>query len=109
MVDEGREKRLPIRGLHEFLFEINREWDQFRTGSLVTMILSGVLIVILLPRLLVFQWRRGEIIETLFQLGIIIVLAYNLYVGYKQHDFYKKWEKRIGLLIHTEEELLGND
>ena len=73
------------------------------------MILSGVLIVILLPRLLVFQWRRGEIIETLFQLGIIIVLAYNLYVGYKQHDFYKKWEKRIGLLIHTEEELLGND
>ncbi len=87
MTEEGKDKRLPVRGLHEFLFEISKEWDQFRTGSLVTMILSGVLIVILLPRLLVFQWRRGEIIETLFQLGIIAVhTEINLNAGISKNQ-----------------------
>ena len=109
MVEEREDRKLPLRGLHEFLFEISEEWDSFRTGSLVNAVLSGVLILLLLPRLIVFQWRPREIIETLILGVIILVLGYNLVIGYRQDQFYKRWEKKIGLLMRTEEELLGKD
>lgn len=109
MTEEQEDKRLPLRGIHEFLFEISSEWSSFRTGSLVTAVLSGLLILLLLPRLIVFQWRPREIVETLILGGIIIVLSYNLVIGYRQHQFYKRWERKIGLLMKTEEELLGKD
>lgn len=109
MTDENKDKKLPLRSIHEFLFEISAEWNSFRTGSLVTAILSGLLILLLLPRLIVFQWRPREIIETLILGGIILVLSYNMVIGYRQHQFYKRWEKKIGLLIKTEEDLLGKD
>jgi len=109
MTEDNIGKKLPVRSLHEFLFEISQEWSSFRTGSLVTVILSGILILLLLPRLIVFQWRPREIIETIILGSIIVVLGYNLYIGYRQHEFYKRWEKKIGLLMRVEEELLGNE
>jgi hypothetical protein len=109
MADDEQGKKLPLRGIHEFLFEISSEWSSFRTGSLVTAVLSGLLILLLLPRLIVFQWRPREILETLILGGIFIVLSYNLVIGYRQHQFYKRWERKIGLLVKTEEDLLGKD
>jgi len=109
MSEDKRERRLPIRSLHEFLFEISEAWDGFRTGSMVTMIVSAVLILLLTPRLLILHFRRGDIIESVIYLAIIIGLSYNLWNSWKQHQFYKKWEKRIGVLMHEEEELLGDD
>jgi hypothetical protein len=73
------------------------------------MVLNCTVFVILLIRLIALGFRRGDFVESLVTLGIIIALSYNIYISWKQHDFYKKWEKRIGLLIRTEEELLGSD
>jgi hypothetical protein len=78
MNEENKERRLPIRSLHEFLFEISEAWDGFRTGSLITMIVSVLLIVLLLPRLIVLHFRRGDFIESIIYLSIIIALSYNL-------------------------------
>ena len=108
MSEDKKERRLPIRSLHEFLFEISEAWDGFRTGSMITMIVSGILIVLLTPRLIVLHFRRGDF-ESVIYLAIIIGLSYNLWNSWKQHQFYKKWEKRIGVLMHEEEELLGDD
>jgi hypothetical protein len=30
-----------------------------------------------------------------------------MYLAYRQHAFYQRWEKRIELMLHLEEELLG--
>ena len=109
MSEEKKELKLPLRSLHEFLFEISEAWDGFRTGSLVTMVVSGLLIVLLLPRLLVLHFRRGDFVESVIYLSIIIALSYNLWNSWKQHQFYKRWERRIGILMHEEDELLGDD
>jgi len=109
MSEDKKEQRLPIRSLHEFLFEISEAWDGFRTGSMITMIVSAILIVLLTPRLVVLHFRRGDFFESVIYLAIIIGLSYNLWNSWKQHQFYKKWEKRIGVLMHEEEELLGNN
>jgi len=33
--DEREVSRLPLRGLHDLLFEIESEWNSFRTGSML--------------------------------------------------------------------------
>jgi hypothetical protein len=108
MSEDKKEQRLPIRSLHEFLFEISEAWDGFRTGSMITMIVSAILILLLTPRLIVLHFRRGDFFESVIYLAIIIGLSYNLWNSWKQHQFYKKWEKRIGVLMNEEEELLGD-
>jgi len=109
MTEENKDKKLPVRTLHEFLFEISQEWDRFRTGGLFNMVLSGLIVIILIPRLIAFSFRRGDLIESLVTLGITIACSYNIYISWRQHDFYKKWEKKIGLLIKLEEDLLGDE
>jgi hypothetical protein len=109
MSEEKKERKLPIRSLHEFLFEISEAWDGFRTGSLITMIVSTLLILLLTPRLIVLHFRRGDFIESVIYLAIIIGLSFNLLNSWKQHQFYKKWERRIGVLMHEEDELLGDE
>ena len=107
-MDESRkEPGLPLRTLHEFLFEINREWDKFRTGSLVSIITSLLLFFLLLPRFFIVTLRRGGPLDKLFVLAVIGILIYNAYLAYSQHAFYRRWEKRMGLLLHLEEEVLG--
>ena len=109
MSEDKKERRLPIRSLHEFLFEISEAWDGFRTGSLVTMIVSAFLIVILTPRLIVLHFRLGNFVESVIYLAIIVGLSFNLWNSWKQHQFYKRWERKIGVLMHEEDELLGDD
>ena len=109
MGEDKKDQKLPLRFLHEFLFEISEAWEGFRIGSLITMIVSALLIVLLIPRLLVLHFRRGDFIESVIYLSIIMGLSYNLWNSWKQHQFYKKWERRIGVLMHEEEELLGAD
>jgi hypothetical protein len=103
-----KERKLPVRTLHEFLFEISEAWDRFRTGSLVNMVISGILIVVLIPRVLALA-RGRDFVESLIFLSIIVGLSYNLWISWKQHEFYKKWEKRIGFLMHEEEYLLEDN
>jgi hypothetical protein len=57
----------------------------------------------------VLHFRRGDFVESVIYLSIIIALVYNLWNSWKQHQFYKRWEKRIGVLMHEEDELLGDD
>jgi len=38
--------------------------------------------------------------------GIIIALFYSVYLAFRQYRFYQRWERRIALLLHLEEELL---
>jgi hypothetical protein len=36
-----------------------------------------------------------------------VLLAYSIYAMYSQYRFLNKWERRIGLLLHMEEQLLS--
>ena len=109
MTEKKEDRKLPIRTLHEFLFEISEAWDRFRTGSIVNVIISSILALLLIPRFINYLPKRGELIDTIITGGVILGLLYNAYLNWKQYDFYKKWEKRIGLLMQTEENLLGGD
>jgi hypothetical protein len=97
---EKKERKLPLRSLHDFLFEIYDEWNRFKTGSLLSFIFTLLLFILSLRQTLQTQ--------KLFSLLFTVLLLYTTYSSWKQYSFYRKWEKRIGLLLHLEAELLGD-
>ena len=106
MDEERREPALPLRTLHDFLFELNEDWDKFRRGSMWSMVTTVVLFVLFIPRYLIITLKTPNRLDTLIALGIIAALCYGVYLSYNQHSFYSRWEKRLGLLLHLEERIL---
>jgi len=106
MSKERAEPPYPVRSLHDFLTELNREWDKFRMGSLLGMITSGGVLFFVVSRLLFAAIRHRNVLDLLFFLVVAALLVYCIYAMYAQHQFFKRWERRIGLLIHLEEKLM---
>ena len=107
MPEENDEKKLyPVKSLHDFLYEIDKEWGKFRNGTLIGLASSVILFVIVV--FLILRTRHFGLGLVGFVLLIIvgILLAYSIYAMYSQYRFFSKWERRIGLLLHTEEEML---
>ena len=108
-MDERRsERQLPVRTLHEFLLELDREWNSFRTGSLISMLTLIALFFLFIPRYFTLTLKQPGSLDTLIAIGIISALVYSIYLQYRQHTFYSKWERRIGVLLQMEHELLGD-
>jgi len=107
MAEEKPERPYPIRSLHDFLSELNKEWDKFRLGSLIGMITSGVLLMFFISRLLLMAIRQRAFTDFIFLIIIVAFLIYSIYALLAQYRFFKRWERRVGLLLHLEEELIG--
>ncbi|HMK94354.1 MAG TPA: hypothetical protein VK536_03030 [Candidatus Limnocylindrales bacterium] len=106
---KNEEKQYPVRSLHDFLFELDKEWTKFRNGTLIGLGASAVLFVIVLWLLSRFRFKHFGFAVFEFALLVIaaILLAYSVYAMYSQYRFLSKWERRIGLLLHMEEEMLS--
>lgn len=105
MSEKKPEEVYPVRSLHDFLSELDEEWNKFRTGSLVGFIVSCVLLVFSGLSLL-GALAEGKVLEFIFMIIIIIFLVYTVFALYAQHRFFRRWERRIGLLLHLEEDLI---
>ena len=107
MSEEKNDKIYPVKSLHDFLFELDKEWGKFRNGSLITLISSSLMLGIVLWLIIVIRRIRGAApIEFIFLFAVIAFLAYSIYSMYNQYRFFNKWERRIGLLLHLEEQML---
>ena len=104
--EKAKEKQYPVKSLHDFLFELDKEWTKFRNGTLIGLASSAVLFIVVV--FLILRTRHFELGLVGFVLLILaaIVLAYSIYAMYAQYWFLNKWERRIGLLLHTEEEMM---
>ncbi len=101
------DKLYPVKALHDFMLEINREWTKFRNGTLIGLISSGVLFLLVVSLLL--RARRFELGLVDFALLLVagVLLGYSIYAMYSQYRFFNKWERRVGLLLHIEEQMLS--
>ncbi|MBT8172157.1 hypothetical protein KJN74_04740 [Candidatus Bathyarchaeota archaeon] len=104
----NQESNYPLRSLHDFLYELNNEWDRFRTGSLIGVIVSFALLVFSFIRVLTALQNRA-LFDLAFMIFVIGALVYTISALYRQHQFFKKWERRIGVLLHLEEKILSED
>ena len=103
---EKHETRYPLRSLHDFLYELDKEWDRFRTGSLIGVIVTFILL--LASVFLMFgAAMQGQIGGAILMIVIVVALIYTVSALFAQHKFFKKWERRIGILIHMEEQIIN--
>ena len=107
MTEEKHEKTYPIKSLHDFLFELDREWSKFRTGTLISMIASGALLMFFVLRLLLLALKRLNVVDIIFLVFVATFLIYSIYAMFAQYRFFNRWERRMGLLLHLEEELMS--
>ena len=104
--ETSEEKQYPVKSLHDFLFELDKEWTKFRNGTLIGLGSSAVLFIVVLW--LILRTKHFGLGLVGFALLIIaaVILAYSIYAMYAQYRFLNKWERRIGLLLHVEEQML---
>jgi hypothetical protein len=107
MSDEKNGKVYPVKSLHEFLYELDREWSKFRNGTLISLISSGVFFLIVVWLLLRIRHLGLGFVDFVLLLFAGVFLGYSIYAMYSQYRFFNRWERRIGLLLHMEEELLA--
>ncbi len=103
---DSHETRYPLRSLHDFLYELDKEWDKFRTGSLIGVIVSFFLLLASFIIMLVAV-RERSVLGVIFMLLIAGALIYTVTALLAQHRFFKRWERRIGILIHMEEQIIS--
>ncbi len=108
MSEKKDETKYPLRSLHDFLSELDKEWDKFRTGSLIGVIVSCALLLFSIFRLLA-ALRNRALLDFLFMIVIIASLVYTVSALWAQHRFFRRWERRIGLLLHLEEKIISEE
>jgi hypothetical protein len=96
----------PVKSLHDFLYELDREWSKFRNGTLISLVSSGIVFLFVLWLILRARFLGLELLGFLFLVFAGAFLGYSIYAMYSQFRFFNKWERRIGLLLHVENELL---
>ncbi|MCJ2519439.1 MAG: hypothetical protein LN412_00625 [Candidatus Thermoplasmatota archaeon] len=115
----SEERPYPVRTIHDFLSELDREWSRFRTGSLIGF-LASVLVLFFILRWIVELLQRLRAaavhprlplnvipwLDLIFLVGAFIAVVYSAYALFRQYRFFERWERRIGLLQHIEKQLI---
>jgi len=108
MTEENKESRpYPVRSLHDFLFELEREWTKFRNGTLIGLGSAIVLFLVVLFLVLRDRYFHLGLVGFVLLIIALVILGYAIYAMWAQYRFLNKWERRIGLLVHLEEEMLS--
>jgi hypothetical protein len=108
MAKEASEENFyPVKSLHDFMFELNKEWTKFRNGTLIGLVSSGVLFLVVVSLLLRTRRLGLGLIDFALLLVAGALLAYSIYAMYSQYRFFNKWERRIDLLLHIEQQILS--
>jgi hypothetical protein len=107
MSQEEPEKIYPIKTLHEFLSESNREWRRFKRGTLMSLFVLTLLLSSLGP--LVYRAvRLGlDIFDVVFLGSLSAFLIYVIYIMAVQYRYFKKWGSRMEQLACLEEKILA--
>jgi len=107
MTEEKTEKAYPVKSLHDFLSELDKEWSKFRNGTLISLISSGVFFIVVIFLIIGIRRLHLGLIDFIFLIFAGVFLGYSIYAMYSQYRFFSKWERRVGLLLHLEEEIIA--
>ena len=101
------DKQYPVRSLHDFLSELDKEWTKFRNGTLIGLASSGILFIVVVWLLLRTRHFGLGPLDFVLLIFAGIFLGYSIYAMYSQYRFFNRWERRVGLLLHMEEQILS--
>ena len=112
--EKGEDTR-PLKSIHDFLQEIDEEWNKFRRVAIIGIATSALLLFFLALRFLsvLIRIRRfgflEEFDEFFFYLLVGFFVIYEIVLLLRQYRFFGKWERRLDLLLHLEDRLLKDE
>ena len=107
MSEKETEPKYPVRTLHEFLSALNKDWRQFKRGTLISLFILSTLLISFVPlffRAVRFEW---DIFAYIFLAGLAAFLIYSIRIMVSQYRFFRNWGHRMEQLISLEEKLLS--
>lgn len=107
MTEKEPEKIFPIKSLHEFLSELDKEWSRFKSGSLVSIFFACTLLVASFFRPFGPARAGLEVGDLIIFPFATVFLLYIIWAMVAQYRFFRKWENRMRLLVRLEEELIS--
>lgn len=105
--ETSEQKEYPVKSLHDFLFELEKEWTKFRNGTLIGLASSVILFLVVVWLILRIRHLGLGFFDFVLLIIAGALLGYSIYAMYSQYRFLNKWERRIGLLVHMEEQMLS--
>ena len=107
MTEKEPEQTFPIKSLHEFLSELDKEWSRFKSGSLVSIFIACALLVGSFFRLFGPARTGLEVGDLIIFPFAMVFIPYAIWAIVTQYRFFRKWENRMRLLVRLEEELIS--
>ena len=108
MSKQAAETVYPVKTLHDFLFELNKEWRRFKRGALMSLFVLILLLTAFVP-LLFRAVRLGlDILDVVFLGALAVFLIYDVRIMFTQYRFFKKWGHRMEQLVNFEEKLMSS-
>jgi hypothetical protein len=107
MSEKEPEQVYPVKTLHDFLSEINKEWRRFKRGTLTSLFFLTVMLATFVPlfvRAVRYEW---DIIMYVFLIGLAAFLIYSIRIMVLQYRFFRKWDLRREQLVNLEEQLMN--
>jgi hypothetical protein len=106
MSEQTTEKIYPVKTLHEFLSETNREWRRFKRGTMMSLFVLSLLLTALVPLVARAVLRGLDVLDVVFLGSLAVFLIYDIYIMAAQYRFFKKWGHRMEQLTCLEEKIL---
>lgn len=104
---ENDDATYPVKTLHQFLSELDKEWGRFKRGALISIFISSMLVIALVSvSIRAFRTGLVEVTDAFFALILLAFLAYSIRLMVGQFRFFRKWEKRMTRLVNLEEKLM---
>jgi len=108
MKEKESEIKYPVRTLHDFLSELNKDWRRYKRGSLISLFILSTLLASFVPlffRAVRFEW---DIFAYIFLIGLAAFLVYSIRIMVLQYRFFRSWGHRMEQLVSLEEDLMNS-
>ncbi len=109
MTQKDNQEVYPVRTMHEFLYQVERETNRFKRGAVISIMLSAIMLAVV-GFVSYATMSRGVAASGVILLAILTgVLVYSIYLMSFQYRFFRKWEKRLNRLNALEEKLMPQE
>ncbi len=106
MTDKETEQVYPVKTIHQFIEEINREKGKFKIGALVSITISSLLLIGFVGIFIRTVVRAMEVSDIILELLLAAFLIYSIYLMVHQYRFFRRWESRMARLNSLEQKLM---
>ncbi|MGD6808001.1 MAG: hypothetical protein ACQCN4_13710 [Candidatus Bathyarchaeia archaeon] len=109
MTEKDNPEVYPLRTIHEFIYQVERETNRFKRGAVISILISALMLVLLAVVSYELLPRGFTTSGLILELVLACFLVYSIYLMSFQYRFFKKWENRLNQLSALEAKLMPEE